>query len=58
MTTSDDARAAAEEARLDAIAKQVNDRLRHREPPRRTHHLDPTAPHPMLSPNNPMGMNR
>lgn len=51
-------RAAQEEARLDAIAKQVSDRLRHREPPRRPHHLDPTAPHPMLNPNNPMGMNR
>ncbi|WP_056366870.1 hypothetical protein [Microbacterium sp. Leaf288] len=51
-------RAAAEEARMDAIGKQINNRLRHREPPRRPHHLDPAAPHPMLSPNNPMGMNR
>lgn len=51
-------RAAAEEARMDAIGKQVNDRLRHREPPRRTHHLDPAAPHPMLNPNNTMGLNR
>lgn len=46
------------EARLDAIGRAVNDRLRHRERPRRTHHLDPAAPHPMLQPNNPMGMNR
>jgi hypothetical protein len=37
-----------EEARLDAIAKEVNQRLRSTEPPRRVHHLDPTAPHPML----------
>ncbi|WP_341994747.1 hypothetical protein MRBLWH7_002402 [Microbacterium sp. LWH7-1.2] len=51
-------RAAAEEARMDEIGKQVNDRLRRKEPPRRPHHLDPTAPHPMLGPNNPMGMNR
>ncbi|WP_292826777.1 hypothetical protein [Microbacterium sp.] len=48
----------AEDARLDAIGKQINDRLRHREPPRRPHHLDPAAPHPMLQPNHTMGMNR
>lgn len=47
-----------EEERLDAIGKQVNDQLRHREPPRRPHHLDPAAPHPMLQPNHTMGMNR
>ncbi|MGU3643849.1 hypothetical protein ACLBXX_02705 [Microbacterium sp. C23T] len=51
-------RAAAEDARMDAIGKQVNDRLRHRDPPRRPHHLDPAAPHPMLNPNTTMGMNR
>ena len=47
-----------EEARLEQIGRQVNERLRHRDPPRRAHHLDPAAPHPMLQPNNPMGMNR
>lgn len=47
-----------EEERLEAIGRAVNERLRHREPARRTHHLDPAAPHPMLQPNNPMGMNR
>lgn len=47
-----------EEARLERIGRQVNERLRHRDPPRRRHHLDPAAPHPMLQPNNPMGMNR
>lgn len=47
-----------EEARMDAIAKKINERLRHREPPRRPHHLDPAAPHPMLQPNQTMGMNR
>ncbi|MFE5410151.1 hypothetical protein [Microbacterium sp. NPDC056569] len=47
-----------EEARMDAIARQVNERLRHREQPRKPHHLDPAAPHPMLQPNNPMGMSR
>lgn len=47
-----------EAARLDAIGRAVNERLRHREPPRRPHHLDPAAPHPMLQPNNPRGMNR
>ncbi|MBW9121881.1 hypothetical protein JNB63_17425 [Microbacterium trichothecenolyticum] len=53
-------RHAAENARLDAIGKQVNDRLRHKEPPRRRHHLDPdpAAPHPMLNPHTPRGMNR
>jgi hypothetical protein len=53
-------RQAIEDARLDAIGKQVNDQLRHREPPRRRHHLDPdpAAPHPMLNPNTTMGMNR
>lgn len=53
-------RDAVENARLDAIGKQVNDQLRHREPPRRRHHLDPdpAAPHPMLNPNTTMGMNR
>ncbi|WP_341977767.1 hypothetical protein [Microbacterium sp. LWO13-1.2] len=47
-----------EEERLDAIGKRINDQLRHREPPRRPHHLDPAAPHPMLQPNHTMGMNR
>lgn len=47
-----------EEARLDEIGRQINERLRHREPPRRVHHLDPAAPHPMLQPNHTMGMNR
>lgn len=47
-----------EEARLDAIGRQINERLRPREAPRRPHHLDPAAPHPMLQPHHPMGMNR
>jgi hypothetical protein len=47
-----------EEARMDAIGRQVNEKLRHRDPPRRPHHLDPAAPHPMLQPNHTMGMNR
>ncbi|KAF2418136.1 hypothetical protein B2K11_09650 [Microbacterium sp. B35-30] len=47
-----------EEARMNAIARQINERLRHREQPRRPHHLDPAAPHPMLQPNNPMGVRR
>jgi hypothetical protein len=51
-------RTALEEARLDAIGREVNDRLRHKDPPRRRHHLDPVAPHPMLNPNTTMGMNR
>ncbi|WP_019180118.1 hypothetical protein [Microbacterium yannicii] len=51
-------RQAAEAARLDEIGRQVNDRLRHKEPPRRRHHLDPAAPHPMLNSNTTMGMNR
>lgn len=47
-----------EEARMDAVAHAVNERLRHREPPRRPHHLDPAAPHPMLSPNTTKGLSR
>lgn len=47
-----------EEERLDAIGREVNERLRHRDPPRRPHHLDPATPHPMLQPHNTMGMNR
>lgn len=47
-----------EEARMDSVARAINERLRHREPPRRVHHLDPAAPHPMLQSNNPRGMNR
>lgn len=47
-----------EEARMDAIAKQVNDRLRHHEEPRRVHHLDPAAPHPILHHPNTTGLNR
>ena len=47
-----------EEARLDAIGKEINARLRPKEPPRRVHHLDPAAPHPMLQHHNQMGMNR
>ncbi|WP_409047874.1 hypothetical protein AB2L57_01030 [Microbacterium sp. HA-8] len=52
-------RDAEENARLDAIGRQVNDRLR-RNPPRRTPHVDPAAPHPMLTPTitNTTGMNR
>ncbi|WP_396655638.1 hypothetical protein [Microbacterium sp.] len=46
-----------EEARLDAIGRQVNDRLR-REPRRRPHDGDPAAPHPILTPTTTMGMNR
>jgi len=52
------ARAAAEHARQEAIGRAINDALRHREPPRRAHHNDPTAPHPMPSPNNENGLNR
>ncbi len=47
-----------EEARIDAVARAINERLRHREAPRRTHHLDPAAPHQMLQPDASMGMNR
>lgn len=47
-----------EDARLDAIAREINDRLRRREPPRRPHHLDPTAPHPRPQQQDQMGMNR
>lgn len=47
-----------EEARMDEIARGINARLRHKEPQRRAHHLDPAAPHPMLQQNNQMGMNR
>lgn len=49
-----------EEARLDAIGRQINERLRHRELPRRPHHLDPAAPHPHphLLQQDQMGMNR
>lgn len=47
-----------EEARLDAIGRQVNERLRHRDPPRHPHHLDPAAPHPHLLQQDQMGMNR
>lgn len=50
--------AAAEEARLDAIGRAINDRLRHTDPPRRAHHNDPAAPHPMLQHPHGMGMNR
>jgi hypothetical protein len=46
----------AEEARLDLIARQINDRLRqHPRPPQPQH---ATAPHPMLNPTTTMGMNR
>ncbi|MDL9978586.1 hypothetical protein [Microbacterium candidum] len=37
-----------EEERLDAIGREVNERLRHHDPPRRVHHNDPAAPHPLL----------
>jgi hypothetical protein len=47
-----------EEARLDAIGKQINEHLRPKAPPRRVHHLDPAAPHPMLHHPNQTGMNR
>jgi len=47
-----------EEARLDAIGRAINERLRHREPPRRPHHLDPAAPHQHLLPHDQTGMNR
>lgn len=48
-----------EDARLDAIAREVNERLRRREPSRRAHHLDPAAPHPLLQQqHNTTGMNR
>jgi len=42
----------------EAIGKAINDRLRYREPPRRPHHNDPAAPHPMLNPTDTTGMNR
>lgn len=47
-----------EEARLDAIGRQINDRLRQRQPPPRVQHVDPAVPHPMLRPNPTMGMDR
>lgn len=47
-----------EDARLDAIGKQINEQLRPKAPSRRVHHLDPAAPHPMLQHHNQMGMNR
>lgn len=47
-----------EQARLDAIGRAVNDRLRHRDPPRQPHHLDPAAPHPMLQHPNGTGLHR
>jgi len=47
-----------EEARMDAVAKQINDRLRHHEEPRRIHHLDPAAPHPMPHQPNTTGLSR
>ena len=47
-----------EEARLDAIGKEINDRHRPKPPARRVHHLDPAAPHPMLQHFNQIGMNR
>ena len=47
-----------EEARLDAIGKEINNQLRPPAPTRRVHHLDPAAPHPMLLEHNQMGMNR
>lgn len=53
-----DMREAEENARMDAIAKDINDRLRHRDPPRRTHHLDAAAPHPGLTPHTTVGLNR
>jgi hypothetical protein len=42
----------AEEARMDAIARAINDQLRSRADPRRSHHNDPAAPHqsPGISP--------
>ena len=47
-----------EEARLDAIGRRVNDRLRRREPHSRAQDRDPAAPHSMLNPTITMGMNR
>ena len=47
-----------EEVRMDAIAKQVNDRLRHHEEPRRVHHLDPGAPYPGLQEPDRTGLSR
>lgn len=49
-------RARAEEERLDAVGRQINDRLR--QTPRRHQRPDPAAPHPMLQPQQPRGMNR
>ena len=47
-----------EEVRMDAVAKHINDHLRQREEPRRVHHLDPAAPHPMLHRPNTTGLSR
>lgn len=47
-----------EEARLDAIGRQINERLRYREQPRRPHYHDPAAPHPHLLQQDQMGINR
>ncbi|MCR2764976.1 hypothetical protein NQ152_15830 [Microbacterium sp. zg.B48] len=47
-----------EEARLEAIGRQVNQRLRRKDPPRRAPHNDPAAPHPMLHPHPQTGLHR
>jgi hypothetical protein len=48
----------AEEERLDAIGRAINDRLRHTAPPRRQQRDDPAAPHPMLQHPHGTGLNR
>ncbi|MGN6221410.1 MAG: hypothetical protein ACTHNQ_18075 [Microbacterium sp.] len=46
-------------AQQEAIGKAINDRLRHRDPPRRPHHNDPAAPRTIPAPAaHPTGMNR
>jgi hypothetical protein len=48
-----------EDARMDAVAKTINDRLRVTGQPRRPAYPDPAAPHPMLHPGmSPRGLNR
>lgn len=49
---------ALEDARLDAIGKQVNDRLRGQQRARRTESNDPAAPHTMAQNNPQIGMTR
>lgn len=47
-----------EEARLEAIGREVNERLRHKDPQRQTPHSDPAAPHPLLQAPHQTGLHR